>query len=133
MKNLKTSFLLLFLILISSNSIISKNVILSQNKQKKNIIYRIQIAASRQKLSNIKLNQIYPVANRLPDHKIMVVDMDDNWYKYLVGDYKTYEEADAIRLQMSVEGAFIVAYKNYGRVRNISEVCSPDNHPASRN
>ena len=130
MKNLINISLVLFLILFSSSSIVFENGLYAQKPE---VIYRIQVAASRVKLPDAHLNKIYPEADRFPEHNMMIVDDDDNWYKYLFGEYKTYESADAIRQQMTVEGAFIVAYKNYSRVRNIGEVCSPENHPAVRN
>ena len=124
MKNV-LSIILLLLIIFSSNSLVSQN-------NSNNVVYRVQIAASKVKLSETKLDKIYPVENRFPEHKIMSVDIDEPWYKYLVGKYTTYEEADKARQQMNVKGAFIVAYKDYQRVRHISSVCQPDSHPSIR-
>ena len=124
MKNL-ISIIILLTILFSSNSLVSQN-------NSKKVVYRIQIAASKVKLSEKVLNKIYPFENRFPEHKILSVDIDEPWYKYLVGKYTTYEEADKVRLQMNVDGAFIVAYEDYQRVRHISTVCKPQNHPSVR-
>ncbi len=89
------------------------------------IIFRIQIAASQSQLSMIKLRQIYP------SEELIYTDIDGYWYKYMVGNYKSYEEAYQSKSKIGVMGAFIVAYKNNTRVKNITEVCSPTNHPAN--
>jgi len=88
------------------------------------IVFRIQIAASTVQLSMSKLRQIYPSS------EIIYTDIDKDWYKYMVGNYKTYEDAYAYKTKMGVSGAFIVAYKDNVRVINITEVCSPTVHPA---
>ncbi len=88
------------------------------------IIFRIQIAASKVPLPESKLKKIYP------GFKFAYVDKDEGWYKYLVGEFKTYEEAYEAKKAIGVKGAFIVAYKNGKRVKNIREVCNPDDHPA---
>lgn len=87
------------------------------------IVFRIQIAASAVPLSMTKLRQIYP-----SDEQIFS-DIDGEWYKYLVGNYKSYEDAYNAKKKMGVKGAFIVAYKDNVRVKSISEVCSPQIHP----
>lgn len=80
------------------------------------IIYKVQIAASNTPLSLEKLNRIYKT------DEIINNDLEDNIYKYSIGYYSTYEEADALRNKIGVKGAFIVAYRNGKRVPDINEV-----------
>ncbi len=49
---------------------------------------------------------------------------EDGWYKYLIGHYKTYDEAAKLLNEIKVEKAFVVAYKNGKRVP-IKEVTEP--------
>ncbi len=89
------------------------------------IIYRVQIAASKIPLSHKKLREIYP------NISIAHIDKEGGWYKYLIGEYTSYEEAYQAKKKMNVKGAFIVAYKNGKRVKDIREVCNPEEHPKS--
>jgi len=89
------------------------------------IVFRIQIAASTVQLSMSKLQLIYPSS------ELIYADIDGEWYKYLVGNYKSYEAAYTAKSKMGVPGAFIVAYKDNIRVKNITDVCTPSAHPAN--
>jgi hypothetical protein len=71
----------------------------------KEIIFKVQIAAHTKTLTNEYLNLIYK--GSLP------VDMifEDEWYKYSIGRYKTFEEAEATRADCDIKKAFVVAYR----------------------
>jgi hypothetical protein len=70
------------------------------------IIYRVQIAAHRTELTQRALSRIY-YGNKN-------VDMvnENGWFKYSVGDFSTYEEADKFRKSSGIGNAFVVAYRN---------------------
>lgn len=70
------------------------------------VIYKIQIAASRTTLPLTRLREIYP-SNDLINN-----ELEDGWYKYSVGKFSTYEEASKYKAKMGVKDAFIIAYKN---------------------
>ncbi len=83
-------------------------------KEKNNITFKIQIAASKKPLSIEKLNKICIVDD------IIHSEYFDNWYKYHIGFYKTYNKAQEYKLILGLKDAFIVAYKNGKRI-NASE------------
>jgi hypothetical protein len=69
------------------------------------VIYRIQIAANRNELSQRALSRMYY------GNKTIEMINENGWYKYSVGDFDTYEEASRFRKSSGVENAFIVAYR----------------------
>ncbi len=81
----------------------------------KNVVYfRVQVAASRVPLSQAKLRSIYP--GRIYQE----YDTYDGRYKYLTYEkFHTYESARSFKYSCGVPGAFVVAYKNGKRVRDI--------------
>jgi len=70
------------------------------------IIFKVQIAASRHKLSDIKLQNIYPDLD-----KISMIE-EDGWFKYSLIAGINYNNANTIKKQIQVKGAFVVAYKD---------------------
>ncbi len=73
----------------------------------KKIVYKVQIAASRTELPLEKLTEIYAPK----PEEIINNNIEDGWYKYAVGKFPTYAEAQAYKDNMGVPGAFIIAYK----------------------
>jgi len=108
---------------VVANTKVDENVNRTFNSLQETIIYKVQIAASDVPLSIEKLRKIYP------SNEIINNEKEGNLYKYSVGYYRSYEEAYAAKMKMNVAGAFIVAYKNGQRVKDITEVASPTVHP----
>lgn len=69
------------------------------------IIYRVQIAADKAELSQRALQRIYY------GNKSVEMIEEDGWYKYSVGDFASYAEANKFRKSCNVKNAFIVAYR----------------------
>jgi hypothetical protein len=69
------------------------------------IIFKVQIAAHTIPLSDEYLNTIYKGG--------LKIDMiyEDDWYKYSIGRYKTFDEAEATRRECNIKKAFVVAYQ----------------------
>ncbi len=81
------------------------------------VYFRVQLAASRVPLSAEKLHRIYP------GQTYMEYDPYDRRYKYLTYErFGTYESARSFKYSCGVPGAFVVAYKNGKRVRDICQV-----------
>lgn len=83
------------------------------------IYYQVQIAAHTQPLTlkYIKDN-IYIGAVKINEIR------EEGWFKYTLGRYKTYDEANKLLKSINVPKAFVVAYKNGKRVP-IKEVIEP--------
>jgi hypothetical protein len=74
-------------------------------------LYKVQIAACRVTLEPQILKSLYT------DSENVTETFEDNWYKYTVGEFATYQDARKIRDQVDVPGAFVVAYLNGKRIR----------------
>lgn len=83
------------------------------------IYYQVQIAAHTQPLTMEYLKNIYIGAIKINEIH------EDEWYKYTLGRYKTFEEAAKLLRSINVPKAFVVAYKNGKRVP-LKEVKEPE-------
>ncbi len=70
------------------------------------VVFAIQLYASRDSLSDVYLNKFYK-----GNWDIKIID-EDSWHKYQIGFTKTYGEAKAILAQLNMPKAFIVPYLN---------------------
>jgi hypothetical protein len=80
--------------------------------------FQVQIAASREPLDKKVLNGIYS-----EDEEIHM-NFENNWYKYSIGKYKSYQAARTVRDNSQVPGAFVVLFLN-GKKVNIREAFVP--------
>jgi len=71
----------------------------------KEIIFKVQIAAHTIPLSIEYLETLYK-----GDLKIDMI-FEDDWYKYSIGRYFTFDEAEATRRECNIKKAFVVAYE----------------------
>lgn len=78
------------------------------------IIYRVQIAAHTIKMEDSFINQIYK-----GDKEVLEI-REDEWYKYQIGNYKSFSEAQQQLGESKVARAFIVAYLE-GEKINVKE------------
>jgi hypothetical protein len=71
----------------------------------KEIIFKVQIAAHTVPLSEEYLNLIYK--GDIP------IDMiyEEDWYKYSIGRYKSYDQAEATLRESNIKKAFVVSYR----------------------
>ena len=74
------------------------------------IVYRVQIAASKQPLSNETISTIYKGFNPIN------VTQEDGWYKYSIGDFIYFNEANITKDSSGVKNAFIMPYHNKKRI-----------------
>jgi hypothetical protein len=70
----------------------------------KELIFKVQIAAHTMPLSKEYLDLLYK--GSIP------IDMiyEEDWYKYSIGRYLSFEEADSTRAACNIKKAFVVAY-----------------------
>ncbi len=91
------------------------------------VIFKVQIAASRVPLSIEKLHSIYNGG------EILNNELEDGWYKYSIGRaFSTYRKAYDYRNSIGVKGAFVVAYKDGVKVKDITEVAEPIDPPSKK-
>ncbi len=69
------------------------------------IIYRVQIAANRSELTQKALSKMYY------GNKNVEMLNENGWFKYSVGDFTSYEEANNFRKGSGMNNAFVVAYR----------------------
>jgi predicted transcriptional regulator len=75
------------------------------------IVYRIQIAASKQPLAKEILSTLYKGNNPIN------VAQEDGWYRYSIGDCIYYDEAKVARDSCGVTNAFVMPYENGQRIQ----------------
>ena len=77
---------------------------------KKPISYKVQVMASRKKATQKQIKKKYK--GKLPVKEIF----EDNWYKYIIGEFDTFQEACECLQKANVYDAFIAAYIENKRV-----------------
>jgi hypothetical protein len=102
---------------ISSLEEIERKKLADKNRDMSNVVFHVQIAASKTKLPDWKIRSIY----RAGTLKDVVSNYDNEWYRYHVGKFNNYEAAKAFVPKTKVKGAFVVVYRN-GKKLHITEV-----------
>ncbi len=87
--------------IVEPEAIVTKNI--------PDIYFTIQIAAERQAVAEEKLKTLYEGNVELIEHA------SDGWFKYSVGKYPSYEEAQSALSNNNITG-FIVAYQGEKRI-----------------
>ncbi len=72
--------------------------------------YIIQIAAHTEELSQRQLTSIYPGSEKVS------VMFEDGWYKYFIGPFDFFNEAERMMKAISLRNAFIAAYHDGQRI-----------------
>jgi hypothetical protein len=88
--------------------LIEFNDLVEMSKDQRVIV--VQIAASKESLSNKDLQEIYE-----GDLKLNIIN-EEGWVKYSIGNFSKFRQANALRKKCGVDDAFVVAYKNGNKV-----------------
>lgn len=75
------------------------------------VYYQVQIVAH-----TVPLNSSYIRMNVYNGDMPVDVLKEDGWYKYVIGRYRTFDEANKLLRKLNIPKAFVVAYKNHKRV-----------------
>jgi len=76
-----------------------------------NVKYKVQIGASQKPLDINFFNEKFGITDEIS------IEQTDGWYRYTVGNFRTYKAAkEYANAQSKVEGAFVVKYENGQRV-----------------
>lgn len=70
------------------------------------VVYKIQIAASKKPLEDFKLKSIYKNTEFIDTEK------ENHWYKYSIGSFYSYKDAQRFKMRLGIKGAFIIAFRN---------------------
>ena len=84
------------------------------------VIYRVQLSANRAELTQRALSKMYY------GKKTIEMISQDGWYKYSVGDFSTYEEANRFRLSSGISNAFVIGYRKGTRFISVDSVSTKD-------
>jgi hypothetical protein len=76
----------------------------------KSLVFKVQILASRVPATEKELKQKYGGDMKITNFS------EDQWYKYSVGEFSSYDEAKQCRTSTNVDDAFIIAYINNVKV-----------------
>ncbi|MFO7923822.1 MAG: SPOR domain-containing protein [Bacteroidales bacterium] len=95
---------------ISGNNKPSENLTEIDLTEREGISFIIQIAAHTERISGPDLSEIYS-----GNEKINVI-FEDSWYKYYLGPYDSFEEAEGAMKSLNLRNAFIAAYLNGRRI-----------------
>lgn len=75
------------------------------------VYYQVQIVAH-----TAPLNASYIRMNVYDGDMPVEILKEEGWYKYVIGRYRTFEEANKLLRKVNIPRAFVVAYKNHKRV-----------------
>ena len=75
-----------------------------------NIVFKVQIAADKRLLSSEKLHAIYSGYEKINRFE------EDNWYKYSVGEFNNFNDANEFRKNCGAKGAFVIAFKGNNKM-----------------
>ena len=84
---------------------------LSATPQSSDIIFKVQIAASRVPITRAQLWAIYP-----GNYTVEVVQ-EDGWYKYRIGRFRLYSYASRVVEESGVDEAWVVPYLNGKQIK----------------
>jgi hypothetical protein len=95
----------------TDNPVIETPPILSSE----NVAFKVQVGACHREIPYAELHQRYP------GKKAVSMESHDGWYKYLIGNYKKYNEAKQEKIACGTSDAWVVVYRDGKRI-HISEV-----------
>jgi hypothetical protein len=82
-----------------------QEAILAANKASTNVTYKVQILADKKSWTAVNIKaKIYKGTETYTEK------YTEGYYKYWIGDFKTYAEAKALKTKCGVKGAFVVCF-----------------------
>ena len=90
---------------------IKQPISVSRSSSSYSMVFRVQIAASKQPLAGGFLSRIYNGQNPIN------VSQEEGWFKYSIGDFIYYDEAQEAREACGIKGAFVMPYQNGERMQ----------------
>lgn len=91
------------------------NIIIQPPPPRTEITFKVQIIAVKERLTDEEIAEIYN------DNLPVSVTYSDEMFKYMVGNFKVYEEAKEYESAIGIEDAFVVGFKNGQEMDDIME------------
>ncbi len=85
----------------------------SNTREHNQVVYRVQIMASRRPATRPEIRSKYKGNMKVAE------SFEDNWYKYIIGEYSTYDEAKNVAEACKVSDSFIVGYSGSDRIQEL--------------
>ncbi len=85
--------------------------------QDQHLLYRVQVGVFRNPLNREKVSILGEMAGR--EHVVIRTKNNQGYYIYAIGNFATFEEANAFRNKLAergISGCFVTAYKNGARI-----------------
>ncbi|MBU8891964.1 MAG: hypothetical protein KOO66_04245 [Bacteroidales bacterium] len=108
--NVKGSFIVAYNDEIKVPLYLARKGKLSDITQKNIIVFKVQIAADKRQLTSEKLHAIYSGHEKINKFE------EDNWYKYSVGEFNNFNDANEFRKKCGAKGAFVIAFKGNNKM-----------------
>ena len=89
---------------ISETHNVSASLPIAHSLSVDDLIFRVQIAAARSPIKLKNLNKIYS------GNRNIIMNRGQGWYRYSIGNCRSYSHADRLKKSIKVKGAFVVAY-----------------------
>lgn len=83
---------------------------LSDTLREPPVVFKVQIAAHTIQMTQDDLRSIYSGSRHVEESHI------DQWYRYTIGEFGDYEEANSVLKESGVKRAFVVAYQEGERL-----------------
>ena len=81
-----------------------------KKSSKDKIVFKVQIAADTKEISSDKIHNIYSGFENVDRFD------EDGWHKYAVGEFDSFEEANKLRKNSGVKGAFVIAFRGNAKM-----------------
>jgi hypothetical protein len=91
---------------IPSEEVFKKKPVPVDIPKEEAVIFRVQIAAHTVQIKNDYIRTFYTGNDSIQEIK------ENNWYKYQIGNFDNYADADSLQKICRVPRAFVVAYQN---------------------
>ena len=82
-----------------------KGITSVKKSSKDKIVFKVQIAADTKEISSDKIHKIYSGFENVDRFD------EDSWHKYAIGEFDSFKEANELRKNSGVKGAFVIAFR----------------------
>jgi hypothetical protein len=107
---------------VPSDEVFKKKTVPLDKPKEEAVVFRVQIAAHTIHIKNDYIRTFYTGKDSVKEIK------ENNWYKYQIGNFDNYADADSLQKVCRVPRAFVVAYQDSTKL-SIKEALKRLQHP----